>query len=86
MVPSGPHVAPRGCPSVVAILTAGPPVIGDPLHRRSREKPDPLAVRRDEYAARVTNTARATKTGQNGRLELVERAHEQLIAAAIHDP
>ena len=59
---------------------------GDSLHRWSREEPDPLSVRRSEDAAWGTETARPAKSRQNGRLELVQPAHEQLIAAAIHDP
>ena len=58
----------------------------DSLHRWSREEPDPLSVRRNEDAARGTETARPDKSRQNGRLELVQPAHEQLIVAAIHDP
>ena len=45
------------------------------------EKPDPLAVRRDEHAS-----YRRTKTAQHVWLELIERPYQQLVVAAIDDP
>jgi hypothetical protein len=49
----------------------------DLLDENAVEEPDPLTIRRNERAAR------STQTGQRKRRQLVERPHKQLVLAAI---
>ena len=81
MVSSRPHVAPRGMPSSVARVIAGPPVTATFFkHVAAVHESDPAAIGGDERPGRRAGEHRQ-------RLEGVERADEELraVVADIDD-